>query len=76
MRDVSQKLRRLLVPLLALAALVWVVMWLMSKREVQFRLGPGLELLASERAGVGHELVAVLRQTIERHGAAGGKQND
>ena len=42
------KLRRLLVPLLALGALVWVVLWLMSKREVQFRLGPGLELVASD----------------------------
>ena len=43
-----QKLRRLLVPLLALAALVWVVQWLMSKREVQFRLGPGVELVARD----------------------------
>src|SRR5262245_41214943 len=39
-----QKLRRLLVPLLALAALVWVVHWLLSKREVQVRL----ELVASD----------------------------
>jgi hypothetical protein len=43
-----QTLRRLLVPLVALAVLVWVVHWLMSKREVQFRLGPGLELVASD----------------------------
>src|SRR4029079_18391186 len=52
-RPTMQKLRRLLVPLLALGALVWVVLWLMSKREVQFRLGPGLELVATDGVEIG-----------------------
>ena len=38
-------LRRLILPLLALAVLVAVVAWLMSRHVVRFRLGPGEELV-------------------------------
>jgi DNA-binding transcriptional MerR regulator len=46
------------------------------EKWVRWELRPGVELLASERAGVTRELVDVLKQAIARHGAAGGNQNE
>jgi hypothetical protein len=43
-----QTLRRLFIPLVALGTLAFVVHWLMSKPEVRFRLGPGLDLVARD----------------------------
>src|SRR5262245_18924601 len=39
-------LRRLIVPVLAVALLAWVVHWLVSRPVVRFRLGAGEELAA------------------------------
>jgi DNA-binding transcriptional MerR regulator len=41
------------------------------ERWLRWRLAPGVELLASERAGIDDELASELRGIIERHGAAG-----
>ncbi len=44
-----------------------------AERWRRWELAPGVELFASERAGIDDELARELRDLIERHGAAGAK---